>query len=281
MSYFYVLMLTLVMCAGDVWAGNGALSQNIRHDHFAFQLPGEFRLLEEEDSSLSLLADTPWGRLHGKRVKDLDEVFVAERGGTLIFLGLEVRSYRKRFRKAIPYEEFASPQNIETYKEALVRQLEGHGLTGVSFKEPVSNRDDGVVKFECEFQSSPGHDAEEYYASVLGSHEVVYLILFSCPPMKSSQNASLFGQIVDSVNFEENYEHRPYPQNWWDQRTWGERVEDVLKLSALFFILFLGSYWGLESFLKPRLGIHPRVLWVMSLCLSFFVCLAVFKWVDF
>ena len=281
MNYCYVLMLTLVMCAGDVRAGNGALSQNIRHDHFAFQLPGDFRLVEGEDSTLSLSADRPWGRLHERRVKDLDQVFVAERDGALIFLGLEVRSYRKRFRKAIPYEEFASAQNIETYKEALARQLEGHGLTGVFFKEPVHNREDGIVKFECEFKSSPGHGAEEYYASVLGSHEVVYLILFSSPPVKSSENAALFGQIVDSVHFEENYEYRPYPQNWWDQRTWGERVEDVLKLSALFFILFLGSYWGLESVLKPRLGIHPKVLWVMSFCLSFIVCLAVFKWVEF
>ena len=247
MSYFYVPALILVMCTGPVWAGSGAHSQEIRDDHFAFQLPGEFRPVEGEDSSLSFFTDTPWGRLHEKRIKDLDRVFVAGKDGILTFLGLKVKPYRKRLRKAIPYDEFASPQNIETYKGALARQLESYGLTGVSFEEPVASREDGIITFQCEFKSSPDHDAEEYYASVLGSHEVVYLILFSSPPRKSLESAALFRQIVGSVEFEEDYKHHPYPQNWWAQRTWGERVEDVLKLSALFFILFLGSHWGLES----------------------------------
>ncbi len=281
MRFFCVLTLIFAVCKGEVWAGSGMLPQEIREEHFAFRLPEGYRLVKAEDLPPSLFPDTPWGDLHKKRINDLDRVFIAEEGATLLCLGLKVQPYRKRFRRAIPYEEFASAESIDAYKEALTSQLESLGLTEVFVRGPVSSREDAVIQFACEFESSDGVHADEYYASVLGSHEVVYLMLFSLPPIESPEGASLFQQIVQSVKFKEKYQHRAYPQNWWEQRTWGERVEDILKLLALFFILYLGFSWGLESLSKSRFPLHPRAVRVMSFFLSFFVCLAVFKWVEF
>ena len=281
MRCFWILLLILVICEGEVRADSRRLPQEIREDHFAFRLPEGSQAVESEDLPVSFFPDTPWGRLYRGRVKDLDRVFAAKGESTLLCLGLKVRPYRKRFRRAIPYEEFASPENIDAYKRAVTSQLESHGLTGVSLQGPVTNQEDGVIQFTCQFQFSKGLQAEEYYASILGSHEVVYLICFSSPPTKSPETASLFREIVESVEFEEKYQHFPYPQNWWEERTWGERIEDILKLLALFFILYLGFSWGIASLSKWRVPVHPKAVRVMSVCLSLFVCLAVFKWVEF
>jgi hypothetical protein len=281
MRYFCVLALVFAVSKGEVWAGSQMLPQEIQEDHFAFRLPEGYGLFKGEEVLPWPFPDTPWGGLYKKRIKDLDTVFIAEEEGTLLCLGLKTQLYRKKFRRALPYEEFASPQSIVAYKESLTRQLANQGLTEVSVSGPVTSREDGVIQFACGFEFSEGLQAEEYYASLLGSHEVVYLILFSYPPRKSPEMASLFQQIVQSFTFKEKYQHAPHPRSWWEGRTWGERVEDILKLLALFFILYLGFSWGLQSLSKWRLPLHPKAVQVMSVFLSFFVCLAVFKWVEF
>lgn len=281
MRYFSILAVIFVISTGDVSARKLVLPQEIREDHFTFRLPEGFTLLKSKDLPPSLLSDTPWERVYKKRIKDLDRVFVAKEDNTFLFVGLKIQPYRKRLRKALPYEEFASTKNIEAYEKALVGQLQRYGLTEVSLKGPVTSRENGVMQFTCKFEFSEGLEAEEYYVSLLGSHEVVYLVLFSSPPTRSLESASLFHRLIESFEFKEKYQHRPYPQNWWEERTWGERIEDILKLLALFFILYLGFSWGLESFFKSRLRVNRGAIRVISILLSFIVCLAAFKWVEF
>ncbi|NVM21870.1 MAG: hypothetical protein HWN68_08840 [Desulfobacterales bacterium] len=286
MRYFCILAaLIFVICTGNVSADSSGLPQEIREGHFTFRLPKGFTHLEPEDLPSLFFPDTPRGRVYKKRLKDLDTVFVAKEDNSSLFFGFKVRPYRKRLRKALSYEEFASTENINAYKRALSDQLQRQGLSKVSVKGPVTSRQEGVVQFTCEFESADGLEAEEYYASVLGSHEVVYLILFSSPPIISSEIGRLFHEVLDSFEFEQKYQYRRYPQNWWQQRTWGERTEDVLKLLALSFVLYLGFVWGLDSMFRSRLRLDPRTMRgairVMSILLSLIVCLAVFKWVQF
>jgi hypothetical protein len=279
MPCLLALMVLFTMCEAEVWAGSWDLAQDIHEGHFTFRLPKAFAPLLETELPGSLVSDTPWAKIYKERVEDLDRLFVGKDGDTLLVLGVKVETYRRRLRRALSYEEFASKENIQIYKRAVERQLEGAGLLKVSLHSPVVLKEQGVTLFDCSFESPEGLKGTEYYASALGSHEVVYLTLFLLPPARSSTHASFFRRVVGSFEFETRYAYNDRPQNWWQRRTWGERIEDGLKLMALFFVLYLGCSHGLYAFGEKWATVRLRGIKVLSVLISVIICLAVWKWV--
>jgi len=266
--------------AGSLWAGDNGVSQEIRESHFSFQLPEAFRPFKAEGLPPPGFPDTPWGRVYGKRVKDLDRVFVAREGDQAVLLGLKVEPYRRKLRKALPFDEFASPGNIETFRYALTEQLTVQGLSQVDARLLSVRPKKGIIAFRSTFELADHDKAEEYYVSVLGSHEIVYLILFASPPAALQAQASLLDRLVDSLQFESGYGYDPNPKNWWQRRTWSERIEDVTKLAALFFVDYLGCSWGLGSLVGSGLP-NPWAMRALVVLVTSVICVAVANWTLF
>lgn len=274
------IIMAFVYLATSLWAGDNGAAQEIHESHFSFRLPEAFRPFKAKALPPSGFPDTPWGRVHGKRVKDLDRVFVAHENDQAVWVGLKIEPYRRKLRKALSFDEFASPENIETFRYALAGQLAVQGLSQIDVRLVRVRPEKGIIVFGSTFELTDGHKAEEQYVSILGSHEIVYLILFSSPPAALQAHASHLDRIVDSLQFKQGYQYDPNPKNWWQKRTWSEQIEDVTKLAALFFIVYLGCSWGLGSLLGSVIS-NPWAMRAMVVLVTSVVCIAVANWTLF
>lgn len=275
-----MVIMAFVFFSGGLWADDKGASREIREGHFSFRLPEKFRPFKAEGLPSPAFPDTPWGRVYEKRVKDLDRVFVAREGDQAVWVGLKVEPYRRKLRKALPFDEFASPGNIDTFRYTLAGQLAVHGLSQIDVRLSSVRPEKGIIAFSSTFDLADGRKAEDYYVSVLGSHEIVYLILFCSPPAGLGDQASLFGRLVDSFQFETGYGYDPNPRNWWQRRTWSERIEDVTKLAALFFIVYFGCTWAMGSLFGSVIR-NPWAMRALVVLVTSVVCVAVANWTLF
>jgi hypothetical protein len=275
-----MVIMAFVLFSGGLWADDKGSSREIRQGHFSFRLPEKFRPFKAEGLPSPAFPDTPWGRVYEKRVKDLDRVFVAYERDEAVWVGLKVEPYRGKLRKTLPFDEFASPGNIDTFRYTLAGQLAVHGLSQIDVTVSSVRPEKGIIAFSSTFDLADGRKAEENYVSILGSHEIVYLILFCSPPAGLGVQASLFGPLVASFQFEPGYGYDPNPRNWWQRRTWSERIEDVVKLAALFFIVYLGCTWGLGSLLGSVIR-NPWAMRALVVLVTSVVCVAVASWTVF
>ena len=280
-----VFLIAILLMWNGLSVEGRSLTQEVRENHFVFRIPEDARDYVPGSLSFYLRSHPSLVSLYTERIADLDRLFILERDNRSVLLGLKVTPYRRQFKRSLSYQEFASAENIQSYEWALRNQFEKYGLSHISLEEIVTDPKTGIIRFICRFDVEPGMEAEEYYASILGSDEIVYLILFTVPPSPLSPSvASLFRSIVKSFQFEPGYQYSPGLQNGWTRRTWGERMEIFIKLFLLFFFMQSVFIRVLNTLLQypfefTPCGTSSYVVRIISILLSLMVCSAYLRWV--
>lgn len=274
------LAAVLVLCWGVVAGTGEEVARNIGGDHFRLFVPADFQLFTVPGDLTIDAGDSPWERVVKKRLQDLDVLYYTRQDRGTVYVGLKRDHYRRRLRRALSFGEFAGPNDIDLYKQMVAGQLIIHGLRQVEVRHRQSDPEEGVITFMSVFKQASGQEGGEYYASFLGSREIVYLVVFSDPPAPPGIHEALFNSLVSAFSFHSGYGYDHTPGNWWQRRTWAERIEDVTKLGALFFLIYMACSWGVSS-LAGKLVSSPWAMRAIVLLVTSGVFLLIANWTLF